>query len=134
MPEYVRKLLVISGKWLSMVQTSKVDVRQMDSGNCPYTGHQLLMSRIWTVKTVHLPDIEHLCLEYRQVFCPCSRYPCYRHRYPFSGHHCPSSGHQFHEKIDIWNINCKNSSCSRHQRLISGIWTVETFYVPDIIF
>ena len=33
------------------------DVRNIDSFGCSYSGHQLLMSRIWTVSTVHVPNI-----------------------------------------------------------------------------
>ena len=43
----------------------------MASFHCPYPGHQILMSGIWTVKTGHIPDIVHIpdiaqCLGYSQ--------------------------------------------------------------------
>ena len=46
---------------LSTFRTSKVDVRNMDSILCPYSGHQRLMSGTWTVFSVHVPDIKERC-------------------------------------------------------------------------
>ena len=41
---------------LSTFQTSKVDVRNMDSIVCPCSGHQISMSGIRTVFSVQVPD------------------------------------------------------------------------------
>ena len=42
------------------------NVRDMASFHCPYSGHQNLMSGIWTVKTGHIPDIKNRCPGYGQ--------------------------------------------------------------------
>ena len=45
---------------LALFRTSKIDVRDIDSFYWPYSGHQFLMSGIWTVFTGHIPDIKFL--------------------------------------------------------------------------
>ena len=70
------------GQWkLPIFRISILDVWNMASRNFPYSGHQKLMSGMWTVKTCHIPDITN-------IFCPYSG-----HHSPYSGRHCPSSGH-----------------------------------------
>ena len=46
---------------MSKIQTMMSGIR---TNTCLYSGHQFLMSGIWTVKIVHNPDINHRCLEY----------------------------------------------------------------------
>ena len=52
---------VITGIWtvMSGIWTENIsDVQNMASFPCPYSGHDFLMSGIWPVFTVHIPDIK----------------------------------------------------------------------------
>ena len=99
----------------------------MDSFDWPYFVHWL-MSQIWLVSTVHIPDINFWCLEQGEVFCPYSRHhcpswhhcPCSRHHCPYWGHHCPYSRRQFCEKSDVLNIASQNFPYSRQQCPYAG--------------
>ena len=105
------------------------NVRNMDRENCPYSGYQLLMSRIWTVETVHIPNITKIFRPYSGHHCPYSGHHC-----PCSGHyHCPYSGHNFFllsmlrtSKVDVRNMEKFlrfNCPCSAHQLIISTGWS-----------
>ena len=128
----------MSGKWTIF---SKVDVRNMGSILCPYPRHQRLMSRIWTVFSVHVPDIKDRFPESGQVFCPSSRHhflysghhcPYFGHHCSYSGHQCPYSGHEFYTKFDVCNIDSKNWPYPGYQKLMSRTWTEKTVHIPDI--
>ena len=56
----------------------------MTSFHCPYSGLHFLMSRIWPVFTLYIPDINYWCPEYGLFF------------WPYSGHQNLMSG--------IWTV------------------------------
>ena len=78
---------------LSTFRTSKVDVRNMDSILCPYSGHQRLMSGTWTVFSVHVPDIKERCPGHGQFSLSTFQTSKIDVRNMDSGN-CPYSGHR----------------------------------------
>ena len=124
-----------------------IDVCNIDSILCPYYGHQRLMSGIWTVFSVHVPDIKDRCRESGQVFCPSFRHqfpysghhcPYSGHHFSYSGHHCPYSGHQFYAKYDVRNIDSKTglipdikSQCPEHEQRKLSIFRTSIFDVRN---
>ena len=82
-----RTSLSISQTWLSIFRTSLF----------------LFQRSILREKTVHIPGIEHRCLEYGQ-----SKLPIFRT-----------------SVVDVWNMDKENCSYSGYQFLISGTRTVE---------
>ena len=71
-----------------------------------------MMSGIWPVETVHIPDIKNRCQGYGQFFLALFRTSIF----------------------DVRDIDSFYWPYSRHQFLMSGIWTVFTGHIPDIKF
>ena len=94
---------------LATFRTSNFDVRDTASFYWPYPGHQLLMSGIWTVSTVHIPDIKSWCPEYGQwklsIF--------------------------WTSTFDVWNMDRENCPYSGHQLLMSRTWIIAKKWCPE---
>ena len=97
----------------------------MASFHCPYSRHQLLMSGIWPVFTVHIPDIGFFIKLMSGI------------RTVMSGIWTMMSGiwtmnDAWNMDIDVRNMDSDNWPFSGHQEVMSGIWTVKTGHIPDI--
>ena len=126
---------------LALFRTSKIDVRDIDSFYWPYSGHQFLMSGIWTVFTGHIPDIKFLIKLMSGIRTVMSgTWTMMSGTWTLmSGIRTVMSGIRTKylslfrtSKSDVRNMASFNCPYSGHQNLMSGTWPVLSVHVPDI--